>query len=97
MGSGPSRNERSSASEHKHPCFPSVLCFWGSIPLPRRRFINAHGAPLPCPQDTLPRMCKADLSSNLSPCRSSGWGGLTIAHYFVSLQPLAPQRGNLPL
>lgn len=40
-------------------------------------------------------MCRKDLSFNLSLCCNSDWGGLRIAHYFGSLQPLALWQGNL--
>lgn len=49
------------------------------------------------PRDAALRMCRADLSSDLSLCCHVGWAGLSVAHYFISLRPLAARRGNLLL
>lgn len=75
------------------PCVLPRCCAGRLVPLSHRSFIKVHGA-----HRMLRHACaRQDLSSNLSLCHHAGWGGLAIAHYFVSLQPLVPQQGNLSL
>lgn len=66
----------------------------GWIPPSHHSFITTHGG---YPRDAALRMCQADLSSDLSLCCHAGWAGLSVAHYFISLRPLAARRGNLLL